>query len=256
MRVGVPLHQPPKVVAIAVATHGHLPVQRWRIPGLWSLHLYRYAGEIVVDGQVERIQFGHAGWTPPGEMVEYRFQGPSSHLYCHIEWPEHSGVDLPRVAPLGSAMPILWARLMEAAAWYSTDLVRTNVRVWDVALEIADLMAQSDQQVLPEPVRVTLARIEERLDEAISVAELARYVCISHNHLTRLFRQSLGKTVTQSIQERRVARARHLLERTDIPIKEIAYVVGLPDLQQFNKTVRKHLGVPPSTVRDRYRNAL
>lgn len=254
MRVQVPVHEPPKVAVIAVASHGQMPIQRWRINGMWGLHLYRYSAELIVNGEPQTIHHGYAGWTPPGAMAEYRFHGLSTHLYVHIEWPDAPGEDLPLVGPIGAALPVLWERLIEASSWYHSDPRRMSVRVWDVAMEVAALMAQPEAQNAPEPVRRALALIEERLNEPLSVEETAKAVCVSHNHLTRLFRQTLGRTVTQTIQERRVARARHLLERSDLPIKEIASMVGLPDLQQFNKTVRKVSGKPPTALRAEYRD--
>jgi AraC-like DNA-binding protein len=254
MHVRVPIAMPPKVAVIAVATHGQASHQRWRVSGLWGLHLYRYSAELIVGGKLHPIHYGYAGWTPPGTLVEYRFQGLSTHLFCHVEWPEGPGEDLPLVAPIGTAHSLLWGRLLEASAWHTTDPHRMNIRFWDVAMEVASLMARPEAQEAPEAVRKALSIIEERLDETLSVASLAEAACVSHNHLTRLFRQSLGKTVTHTIQERRVARARHLLERSDLPIKEVASMVGLPDLQQFNKTVRKHLGRPPSIIRESFKN--
>lgn len=243
----------PKVAAIAVATHGQIPVERWRINGLWGMHLYRYNAELRINGKANPIHYGYASWTPPGAVAEYRFQGLSTHLFVHLEWPEEAeGIELPIVAPLGTAMPVLWDRLMEAATW-TNDPERKAVRVWDAVLEVAHLMRQAESINAPEPVRRAIAIIEERLGDPLAVADLAREVCVSHNHLTRLFRQSLGKTVTQTIQERRVARARHLLERSDLPIKSIASYVGLPDLQQFNKSIRKHTGQSPTRIRTGFR---
>ena len=71
--------------------------------------------------------------------------------------------------------------------------------------------------------------IELRLAETLSVKALADEVGISHNHLTRLFRAAVGDTVIGYIRQRRVQRARHLLEHTTLPIKTVAAQVGIED---------------------------
>jgi transcriptional regulator GlxA family with amidase domain len=67
--------------------------------------------------------------------------------------------------------------------------------------------------------------------------------------LTRLFRAATGKTVVAALQERRVERARHLLTYSDLPVKDVAARVGIEDLNQFNKMMRRHCGAAPRAIR-------
>ena len=46
------------------------------------------------------------------------------------------------------------------------------------------------------------------------------------------------------------ALARYLLTRTSIPVKEIAYQVGIADIHAFNKLCKRYLGAAPSRVRE------
>ena len=46
-----------------------------------------------------------------------------------------------------------------------------------------------------------------------------------------------------------MARAQHLLSQSTLPIKAIAEEVGIPDLQHFNKVVRRKLGGAPRRLR-------
>jgi transcriptional regulator GlxA family with amidase domain len=138
----------------------------------------------------------------------------------------------------------------EAIGFFPTDPRRAEVRVWDVLLTVLEA-ATADAPTLPIPVWRTLETIEQRMHEPLSVAHLARQVGLSHNHLTRLFRAATGQTVVEAIQRRRMERARHLLQFSNMPVKEIAVLVGLPDLQHFNKAVRRHLGASPTKFRQR-----
>jgi transcriptional regulator GlxA family with amidase domain len=94
-------------------------------------------------------------------------------------------------------------------------------------------------------------RIEKHLAEPLAVAEMARVAGVSHNQLTRLFREHVGDTVVGYIAARRMARALHLLQASTLSVTAIAAAVGIPDLQAFNKACRKAFGASPRALRNR-----
>ncbi len=51
------------------------------------------------------------------------------------------------------------------------------------------------------------------------------------------------------MQERWLARTRHMLTFTDNSIKSIAVDMGISDIHHFNKKVRRLLGESPSAIR-------
>lgn len=119
--------------------------------------------------------------------------------------------------------------------------------MWQLAAPIAsDSLVRSNYH--PALARA-LEIIELGLAERLSVREIADQVDISHNHLTRLFREQFGTTVIAFIQQRRLSRATHLLENTQLPIKAIAAHVGAADTHQFNKMLHRHVGRSPSDLR-------
>lgn len=247
--VAVPVGALPRLVQIARSTHGDLRQQEWTVEGLWGMHLYRYGADLTVAGHRVRIEHGWAGFTPAGALAAYTFEGRSIHLFAHFEFPAGTPTrDLPLLFPVGPSFAALWAQLEDGMGAISTNFRHAEVKAWDVWLSILDI-ASMQAPPLSSPVRRALDIIERRLHDPLTVSEIAREVAISHNQLTRLFRAATGKTVIETIAERRVERARHLLERSTMPIKEVAIQVGLPDLQQFNKTMRRHLDMSPSKVR-------
>ena len=248
-RVEVPVDPLPALVLAARSNHGDLPVQGWIVDGLWGMHLYRYNAALNVGSVPTRLEPGYAGFTPPGARAEYHFQGPSVHLFAHLRFPADAVTrSLPLVFPVGLRFPALWAQMEEAVGYFSTDRRRAEVRVWDVFLSVLEAAAV-DMPTMPTPVWRALEIIEQRMHEPLSVAALAHEVGLSHNHLTRLFRASTGQTVVEAIARRRMERVRHLLQFSNMPVKEIAVQVGMPDLQHFNKAVRRHLGDSPTKVR-------
>jgi transcriptional regulator GlxA family with amidase domain len=132
--------------------------------------------------------------------------------------------------------------------------------LWDLLWQIAErgavraaAAAQADEGAAATrhhpAVERALQIIELRLAEPLCVADLARQVDLSQNHLTRLFRGEVGSTVVGYVRQRRVERARHLLLYSTLPIKAVAAYSGFEDLQHFNKAVRRLLGRSPRNVR-------
>lgn len=245
----VPIDPLPRVVEVARSVHGDLPVQAWRVEGLWGIHLYRYGADLSVGGKLVRLEHGHAGFTPAGAIARYRFEGSSTHVFAHLEFPPDAPRrEAPLAFPTGAAFPALWVQMEEAVGLFRSERRRAEVKVWDVWLTLLDL-AMREGGASSDPVRRATEIIERRLHERLTVREIADAVHLSHNQLTRLFRAATGETVIASIQRRRMERARHLLERSTMPIKEVAATVGIDDLQRFNKAVRRWLGGSPTEVR-------
>jgi AraC family transcriptional regulator len=87
--------------------------------------------------------------------------------------------------------------------------------------------------------------IQEHLDAQLSLEGLARIADISPNHFAALFRQTIGTTPHKFVVRQRVERARHLLERSRLPLIDIAVRCGFQDQSQFTTTFRRYLGTTP-----------
>lgn len=104
---------------------------------------------------------------------------------------------------------------------------------------------------LPAPLlRRLLSIIEDRLPEDLSLAELAQEAGLSQSYFASLFRLSTGLSPHRYIMQRRVARARCLLQSTNLSIDEIATEVGFYDQSHLTRQMRLVLGVTPKYVRE------
>jgi len=251
----IPLNVQPTILHMGVGRHGTQPIERYQLEGLWSLHLYPYEAEMVIDSVIFPIRSGYAGITPPGARVEYRYRHPVRHHYVHFRYPAtteelHS---IPAMQSLGDLFVTINGRLEQAIGYFPTQPRRADARLWDLLWELAATPAvhgASPSQRHPAIDRVC-SLIELNLAEPMRVPNLAREAGLSHNHLIRLFRATFGTTVTGFIQQRRVQRSKHLLLYSTLPIKVIAAEVGMADLHFFNKTIRRTLGASPREIRER-----
>ncbi|MBG6133934.1 AraC family transcriptional regulator [Longispora fulva] len=244
------LHRPPTVVNAGAAIHGTGTLQdTFLLPDLWQVHLYAYSGALTVAGVTHPIRPGHVSLVPPGEEVRFRYEGRSEHLYAHLRLPTAGEAQrVPVMQDAARSAEPLAGMLRSAIAALPRHPDRAAAELWAALWRIAQLQ-QSGLEGRHLAVLRATEFIEARLNEPITVPQVAHYAEISHNQLTRLFRAETGDTVVGYLRQRRLARAEHLLRHTTMPIPAIAAAVGIPDLQAFNKACRRQLGAAPRTVR-------
>lgn len=251
--ISVPLHQKPTIRQAGSSVHGQRPRAVYMLPDHWCLHIYTYEADLWVDGEHFAIQPGRITLVPPGAQLEYHFQGLSRHLYAHFRMPE-SSQDLSSFQVMTDEpkhTPRLREMMYEVIRRLPVNRLRADLLFWDLLWELEGIQPQhqTSETTLHPVFEEARSLIELRLEESVSVADLAKELEISHNQLTRIFRKETGKTVAAYLQTRRAVRAEHLLRDTSLPIKSIGYQVGYPDPQHFNKFIHRALGTSPSEIR-------
>jgi AraC family transcriptional regulator, glycine betaine-responsive activator len=98
-------------------------------------------------------------------------------------------------------------------------------------------------------VRTVIDNIEEQLHRPMRVSTLARAAGLSVAQFTRLFKEHTGCTPAAYLHARRMARARVLVERTSLSIREVMAQVGIPDRRHFARQFRLEYGYTPRSLR-------
>ena len=98
-------------------------------------------------------------------------------------------------------------------------------------------------------IKRAIAHIEERIGDNITIDQLAKAAGMSRDHFVRTFRKSTGETPHQYLVERRMARARRILQTTDIKVADVARQCGYESLTYFSTLFRREVGVSPAAYR-------
>ncbi|MEU5299989.1 helix-turn-helix domain-containing protein [Streptomyces noursei] len=113
----------------------------------------------------------------------------------------------------------------------------------------------------PHPVQMdgSLAPLLEwttaRLDEPLTVEELAAHEGVSARTLARRFTDQLGASPGQWLLAQRITAARELLESTDLPLDAVARRVGLSSATNLRRRFLRALGTTPGAYRRAFRAA-
>jgi len=99
-----------------------------------------------------------------------------------------------------------------------------------------------------------LRRIKElvhaKLEDDLSLDEMAQSVGLSTAHFARMFRKSTGQTPHQFVLRQRLERAKAMLRAPDARILDVAVACGFKTQQHFAQVFRDVWGVSPTEYRE------
>ena len=138
--------------------------------------------------------------------------------------------------------------LYEALPALPMDKINSAIHILDACAGyeyLKTLVSNYDERI---DARIA-AFIEEHLSDELSVAILCRQFSLSRTELYALFKEYFGTTPADFIKERRMQKARMLLQHTHLSVGLVARQCGIPDYNYFSKQFRKIFGVSPSALR-------
>ena len=98
-----------------------------------------------------------------------------------------------------------------------------------------------------------LVYIQQHLDEAVALEDLARVAHFSPYHFHRLFRGMVGESVMEHVRRLRLERAAHRLKFSDQPVTRIAFDAGYETHEAFTRAFRAMFDQSPSEFRQAHR---
>jgi AraC family transcriptional regulator len=148
---------------------------------------------------------------------------------------------LRRATLLGAAAPRLAIDSLVAAA----------VERISVALDARKQRAHSVRRMTSRRLKRILDHFEARLAEDIRLADLASESGLSECYLARSFRSATGMTLHAALVERRIARARSLIEAASRrgvrpKLADVAAATGFSSHAHMTTAFRRVLGIAPS----------
>jgi AraC family transcriptional regulator len=117
---------------------------------------------------------------------------------------------------------------------------------------------EASGEAAPEPparmsiIEEAKVRIEEELD-SIRIGELSEDTALSRTEFSRVFRRFEGMSPREYLQERKVQRARRLLDGSR-SLSEIALELGFYDQSHFTRVFKQLTGETPAAYRKRRTN--
>lgn len=112
-----------------------------------------------------------------------------------------------------------------------------------------------DREMKPEDAGLTelaVNFIKDNLDKNLTRNEVASYVHLNPEYLSRLFKRETGYTVADFIFKEKMKLAKQLLESTRLSVSMIAMKVGYSNFSHFTQLFKKVYGKTPNEYRKHY----
>lgn len=106
----------------------------------------------------------------------------------------------------------------------------------------------SRRDVAEDRVERIKALIDSSLTNPPSLSDLSGTFRVSVQDLAHEIRTETGVSLAKYITNRRMARARVLLEAGSLPMKQVAYEVGYGHTSNFCTAFKRHFGKPPKSL--------
>ena len=92
--------------------------------------------------------------------------------------------------------------------------------------------------------------VDSHYTEKILVADIAQHFHVDLNYLGRLFKKKTGGNLKDYLTQKRLEKAKYLLDNTELKIYEVSEASGYPDYFYFTRVFRRITGVTPSEWRE------
>ncbi|RKP58295.1 AraC family transcriptional regulator [Cohnella endophytica] len=239
-------------------------------------------GNARIGGQSFRVNSGCLFTYGPGQPHWFcsSKDDPLVLYGLHFGYTEHSGlddvlsmirnVDWDSFEKIDPVVPVQFPPRMETGAWplpYFERLVeeyRGNRTMGAMVLRglITELLAKVARWVIDKPAQAMpldkrILRVKEILEnktmESYHADWLTDGLTVSHDYVSRLFKQIIGLSPRDYHNQTRLVKAQQFLEETELSSTAIAERMQFGSVHHFCKWFKKHTGMQPGTYRKRSR---
>ncbi len=223
--------------------------------------MYIVSGRLTVrlDGVDAFATSGDFIIFPPNYKYFYKYtedDEPLSYLWVHFtgcateQYLSELGMEsLPTLRHSGkdSLAKLYFERMFEL---YSSHGKLRELALSAVLLEtLVELGRASGADQKEKSLSRSLAYINSRYTEEIRIGELASLESLSPSRYHVIFKERMGMPPSEYIIELRLRHACGLISSTDMPISQVASLVGYDDQRFFCRIFKKKLGISPSEYR-------
>jgi len=174
-----------------------------------------------------------------------------SELYGLISSINHPLVyDIPE-----STMNEIYKNIHSAQTTNNNDLVKFSNFLKLIWLDILKLIYRNSTKLNsnhPEWLNNFLQALQQPENLIMPVSEMHKLTYFSNRHLTRLFKEHMGETLSSYVQTMKINYAAMLLRTTDMGILPLSSMCGYDSLSHFIKVFKKHFNATPKEYRNSF----
>jgi AraC family transcriptional regulator len=94
--------------------------------------------------------------------------------------------------------------------------------------------------------------VDAKMEDELTLCEMAQSVELSTAHFARMFRKSTGETPHQFVMRHRIERAKEMLRTSNARVLDVAVACGFKTQGHFARVFRRMCGVGPTEYRQEF----
>lgn len=219
-------------------------------------------GKYTAEGKTFELSAGQGFLILPGVLTSYVADASEPWHYIYAMFRGSDSEALIRNSGLGNGKFVFDFNLdekMKSDLYEMYECSRSNEALgYDVTGRFLVVMSRlikkatqssRSNDTAKEHLSRAVAYIEDHYPYSISVNDIATAVSIDRTYLYKLFKSHFGISPIKALNERRLTRAKELLDTSDITVSEIALSTGFYDLSHFNRVFSSKFGMTPGQYR-------
>lgn len=136
--------------------------------------------------------------------------------------------------------------LNKAVSFQELSILTSNL-VENITQTIATSSYSGSSQI----IRLAIKNVNENYKNRISLKTVANHLHTNPSYLSMLFKQEMGITFTDYLNQVRINRSCELLTNTSLNLIDVSLQAGFDDQSYFSKVFKKYKGVTPKSYRNR-----
>lgn len=204
--------------------------------------------ELTADSTGFLLEFDLSFYQPKNTIADHRWKKASSKNYCEVE--------AARFKKLHTYLAAVFDEYSMKQEGY-VEAIKANLDLFFLEYirqsRNPDSIAKSESGYIQERFEELVRLLETNIVTMKNVSDYAELLSLSPYQLNSIVKTSVGKTVSDLINEQIVLEAKRHLIATDAQVKEIADRLGYEDPSYFIRFFRKHTGQSPDSFRKNFK---
>ncbi len=214
---------------------------------------------ILRPGQVHRLElkagitgflmeFDHSFYQPKNSITEQRWKKAASKNYCELESVKFQ--------KLQSTLANIYTEYSAKLEGY-TEAIKAGLDLFFIEYirqsHNPKAVAKTKNSYAQERFDELMQLLETNISHMKNVAQYASLLNLSPYQLNAIAKASVGKTVSELINDQIILEGKRYLLATSSQVKDIADQLGYEDVSYFIRFFKRHTGLSPDAFRKNFK---
>ncbi len=119
----------------------------------------------------------------------------------------------------------------------------------EMTKEYCDLVKEQSGKQYSSLIQQVILYIRMNLSEDIGLASISKKYNVNSTYLSKKFHDEVGMSMTEYRNQLRIEESLEYLKKTDLPVKDIIYKVGIYDVNYYMRLFKRYMHMTPRAYR-------